>query len=71
MDKNYTPLDIASFQKKEPLKKSAQNESFDINAVFLTLIIVTLLVMAVLLFILIQKKVQELGFGLSINPMIA
>lgn len=71
MDKNYTPLDIVSFQKKGLLKKSVTHESFDINAVFLTLIIVTLLIMAVLLFILIQKKVQELGLEQSINTMIA
>ena len=52
---NYTPLDIAAV-------KQPPHKSFDINAVFLSLIVVTLLIMAVLLFILIQKKMQELAY---------
>lgn len=54
MDINYTPLDIPSFR--------SPHKSFDINAVFLSLIVITLVIMVVLLFILIQKKVQELAY---------
>jgi len=61
MDTNYTPLDVASFQKKNNTKQ-VSHRSFDINAVFLSLIVITLAVLAVLLFILIQKKLQELAY---------
>ena len=53
MVQNYTPLDVKKFTK---------SSSFDINTVFLFLILFTLVVLAVLLFILIQKKMQELAY---------
>ena len=55
MEIHYTPLDIAAF-RKQPKK------SFDINAIFLSLIVVTLAILAALLFMLIQKKLQELAY---------
>jgi len=61
MDKNYTPLDVPSLQKKTE-KKDVSHRSFDFNAIFLGLIVITLLIMAVLLFILIQKKLQTLSY---------
>lgn len=51
---NYTPLDVVSFR--------SPHKSFDINAVFLSLIVITLAIMALLLFILIRKKLQELAY---------
>ncbi len=62
MDINYTALDISSFQKKLETKP-VSHSSFDINVVFLSLIVITLIILAVLIFIIIQKKVQELGMG--------
>jgi len=55
MDINYTPLG-ADLLEQQPQK------SFDINAIFLTLIIITLIILVVLFFILIQKKMQELAY---------
>lgn len=57
---NYTPLDINSFLSKNGTNLS--HKSFDINVVFLSLIVVTLTIMAILLFVLIQKKLQELAY---------
>ncbi len=61
MKQNFTPLDVAAFQKRA-LAKTQSKESFDFNAIFLFLIVVTLLVLSILLFILIQKKMHELAF---------
>jgi len=61
MDINYTALDIASFQKERKAERSP-HESFDVNAIFLSLIVITLAILALFLFILIQKKMQELAF---------
>ena len=61
MDKNYTPIDLNAFKNAKAIKKSS-HESFDVNAIFLCLIVITLGVIAVLLFILIQKKLQELSY---------
>jgi hypothetical protein len=58
---NYTPLNIASFQRKDEIVQADAN-SFDIGAVFLGLIGITLTILAALLFILIQKKLQELSY---------
>ncbi|MFZ2026164.1 MAG: hypothetical protein WAV30_02680 [Microgenomates group bacterium] len=58
---NYTPLDIAALKGTSNEKKD-QSKAFDFNAIFLGLIVVTLLVMAILLFILIQKKIQTLSY---------
>jgi len=58
---NYTPLDVVAFQKRA-LRAPQKHESFDINAIFLSLIVITLAIMAGLLFILIQKKLQELAY---------
>lgn len=63
MDQNFTPLDVVAFRAKGEIKKNISHESFDFNAIFLGLITLTLIVMAVLLFMLIQKKVQELGLA--------
>lgn len=57
MNTNYTPLSSA-FSQKRPLSQ----KSFDINVVFISLIAITLVIMAVLLIILIQKKLQELAY---------
>jgi hypothetical protein len=62
MDKNYTPLDVLSLQKKTEEKKEILHKSFDFNVIFLGLIVVTLLIMAALLFVLIQKKLQTLSY---------
>lgn len=51
---NYTPLDVSLIKQRE-------HGSFDFKVVFLSLIVLTLTVIAVLLFILIQKKLQELA----------
>jgi hypothetical protein len=57
---NYTPLDVSSFQKKKEVKPSYG--AFDINVIFLSLITITLVILVVLIFILIQKKLQELAY---------
>lgn len=62
MEKNFTPVNVEVIKQKYNIK-DASRKSFDINAVFLTLIVITLIVLAVLLFILIQKKMQELALG--------
>lgn len=62
MDKNYTPVDVVSLQKKYEIKKKTTSENFDINVIFLGLIAITLIILATLLFILIQKKLQELAY---------
>jgi len=61
MEQNFTSLDIEAFQKKIEFKQVSR-KSFDINTVFLALIVITLLILSVLLFILIQKKIQELAY---------
>lgn len=58
---NYTPLDIAAMKGASSGKKG-QSDSFNFNAIFLGLILVTLIVMAALLFILIQRKIQTLSY---------
>lgn len=58
---NYTPLDIAAMGGV-PNGTKEKGESFDFNAIFLGLIVATLLVMSILLFILIQKKIQTLSY---------
>ena len=54
MDTYYTPIDVAAL-------KQSPHKSFDINAIFLGLIVITLAILVTLLFILIQKKMQELA----------
>lgn len=65
MAKNFTPLNLSQVQKKQDEQKEEtgiQNKrSFDINVIFLFLVVVTLAILAVLLFLLIQKKMQELS----------
>lgn len=61
MEKNFTSLDIGLIQKKYSAKE-ASIKSFDINTVFLALIVMTLIILSILLFILIQKKMQELAY---------
>lgn len=58
---NYTPLDIAAMKGLSNEKKD-KGGSFDFNAIFLGLILITLVIMATLLFILIQKKIQTLSY---------
>ena len=60
MDTNYTALDVVSFQEKREIRQSS-HKSFDMSVVFLSLVVITLVILAVLLFILIQKKMQELS----------
>lgn len=60
MEKNFTSLDVAAIQQKIDRKVEA-TKSFDFNAIFLILIVVTLIVLSSLLFLLIQKKLQELA----------
>lgn len=62
MDKNYTPLVVPLLQKKTEEKKEISHKSFDFNVIFLGLIVITLLIMAALLFVLIQKKLQTLSY---------
>jgi len=54
MKMNYTPLD-ARFRQE-------LHKSFDFNVIFLALITITLVILAALLFILIQKKILELAY---------
>jgi len=54
MDTHYTPIDIVAL-------KQSPHKSFDINAIFLGLIVITLAILATLLLVLIQKKMQELA----------
>lgn len=61
METNFTALDIGIMQKKYSAKE-ASRKSFDINTIFLALIVVTLVILSALLFILIQKKLQELAY---------
>lgn len=58
---NYTPLDIAAMMKDIPKKE--QTDSLDFTMIFLGLIFITLVVMAILLFILIQRKIQTLSYA--------
>jgi|GEM_PF-2545907 len=51
---NYTPLDVARFSAHLP---SDKKDSF--NTILLVLVTFTTLVLAVLLFILIQKKLKD------------
>jgi hypothetical protein len=61
MEKNFTSLDVGLMQKKYSAKEESI-KSFDINTVFLALIVITLIILSTLLFILIQKKMQELAY---------
>jgi hypothetical protein len=61
MEKNYTLLDVAVLELKYKAK-DASKKSFDINTIFLALIVLTLIVLSALLYILIRKKMQELAF---------
>jgi len=65
MEKNFTSLDVGEMQQKYNSKDMAR-KSFDINTIFLALIVITLIILSILLFILIQKKMQELAFGFII-----
>lgn len=61
---NYTPIDVSKLKKPTDEQKAhieTKKSSFDLNVVFLSLIVITLLILAVLLFLLIQKKMQELS----------
>lgn len=61
---NYTPIDVSKLKKPTDEPKThveTKKNSFDLNIVFLSLIVITLLILAVLLFLLIQKKMQELS----------
>jgi len=60
MEKNFTPVDVALVKKKYSEKEIAR-KSFDINSIFLVLIVLTLIVLSILLFILIQKEMKELA----------
>ncbi len=59
---NYTPLDVESMKKGIV---SSPSHGLDINILFLTLILITLVILAGLLFVLIQQRVHELSFGVS------
>jgi len=58
---NFTPLDVALFYKNNELKNSS-NKSIGVSMIFLSLVVVTLVVLSVILFILIQRKLQELAY---------
>lgn len=58
MEYNFTPLDIAHFQKTTIVPQ--KNDSF--WTVFLILGVLTLIIVAVLLFLLIQKKMNSTSF---------
>lgn len=59
---NYTPIDIELMKKDVA---SGQHHGLDINILFLSLILITLVILAGLLFVLIQQRVHELSFGVS------
>jgi len=58
---NYTPLDVVSFQSKKEVRQSSR-KSFDMVIIFISLVVITLSIIALLLFILIQKRLQELVY---------
>jgi len=53
MVQNFTPLDG---------KKLTNRNTFDVNTIFLLLILISLTILAILLFLLIQKKLHELAW---------
>jgi len=57
---NYTPIDVESMKKG--IVTNPQH-GLDVNILFLTLILITLVILAGLLFVLIQQRVHELSFG--------
>ena len=61
MEKNFTSLDVGLMQQKYSAKETSM-KSFDFNTIFLALIVITLTILSFLLFILIQKKMQELAY---------
>lgn len=64
MANNFTPLVVSEIEKKQSGQKSpviSKKNSFDFNIIFLSLVVITLTVLVVLLFLLIQKKMQELS----------
>jgi len=54
MEHNFTPLDIGKFNEKNGIIKNQKKDS--VWTVFLLLGVVTLLIIVVVLFVLIQKK---------------
>ena len=60
MEKNFTSLDTFALEKRYA-KKEDSIKQFDINSIFLGLIVITLVILSVLLYILIQKKMEELA----------
>jgi hypothetical protein len=68
MEKNFTPLKIESFYKD----KNAHNGKFDglANTIFLFLATITVLVICIVLFLLIQKNIKRQTGKLIILPVI-
>lgn len=67
MATNYTPLTVSEVRddkKKQEGAVTPKKDSFDVNVIFLGLIVITLAILSVLLFLLIQKKMQELSLVL-------
>jgi hypothetical protein len=56
--KNYTPIDVAAMTHDSNAGKGV----LDVNIIFLVLILITLVVLAGLLFVLIRQRVEELSF---------
>ena len=61
MEKNYTPLNIeALYPKKEEAKKEEPKKDFDSvgNSILLILATLTVLIISIVLFVLIQKSIK-------------
>lgn len=56
--KNYTPIDVTAMMHESEANKHV----LDVNIIFLILILITLVVLAGLLFVLIRQRVEELSF---------
>lgn len=57
--KNYTPIDVVAMTHESNTGKGV----LDVNIIFLILILITLVVLAGLLFVLIRQRVEELSFA--------
>jgi len=69
MDHNFTPLNVPKImQKKEaPVRISSGAFESKFNTILLLLFTLTLLILSIVIFILIQKKIQKTAYYQSTN----
>jgi len=60
MDNNYTPIDVNKLEKKDG----------GLNTILLVIVTLTALVLAILLFVLIQKKIKQTNQPLPNNTVL-